>query len=92
MKSTANVNGDGIPCNCEQIGIASAHKLQSTTHNIQKLNSIRKVELIFNRIYIKEQTDEKWPDVWKQILCDDLMSDQIYAGVIYKGPILESTQ
>ena len=66
--------------------MASAHKLQSTTHDNQKLNSIRKIELIFNRIYTKEQTDEKWPDVWKQILCDDLMSDQIYAGVMYQGP------
>ena len=86
LKSMANINGDGIPCNCDQINIASAHKLQSTTHDNQKLNSIRKVELIFNRIYIKEQTDEEWPDVWKQILCDDLMSNQIYAGVMFQGP------
>ena len=59
LKSTANTNGDDIPCQCDQINIASAHKLTSTTHDNQKLNSIRKVHLIFNKIYLREQTEEK---------------------------------
>ena len=54
LKSTANTNGDGTPCQCDQINIASAHKLTSTTHDNQKINSIRKVHLMFNRIFLRE--------------------------------------
>ena len=86
LKSTANTNGDGIPCQCDQINIASAHKFKSTTHDNQRLNSIRKVHLIFNRILLREQTEEKWPDIWNQLVCDGTAADTLYTGLMYEGP------
>ena len=86
LKSTANTNGDGIPCQCDQLNIVSAHKLTSTTHDNQKLNSIRKVHLIFNKIYLREQTEEKWPDIWNQLICDNTAADTVYTGFMYEGP------
>ena len=86
LKSTANTNGDGIACHCDQINIASAHKVTSTTHDNHKLNSIRKVHLMFNRIFLREQAEEKWPDVWDKIICDSTAADTIYTGLMYEGP------
>ena len=41
---------------------------------------------MFNRIFLREQAEEKWPDVWDKVICDSTAADTIYTGLMYEGP------
>ena len=86
LKSVADNNGVGIVYPCDKLNIITAHKTLSSTHDQQELGSIRKLELVFTRVLVERQTQEKWPDIWEAIACHELDSDQIYKGITYLGP------
>ena len=78
LKSVADNNGMGILCPCDKLNIITAHKTESSTHDRKELGSMRKIELVFTRVLVERQTQEKWPDIREAIACHELDSDQIY--------------